>query len=90
MNRKLQSHVLITQHESRINFMRKLEISKGHAALNHGPLDLPSNALPLSYIPKYYDEQLQNPCYGHFTMMTCRQEMFLLAPRRCNENKVCF
>ena len=90
INRKLQSYVLITQHESRIHFMRKLKTCQGYAQSNHGPLDLHSNALPLSYIPKYYDEQLQNPFYGHFTMMTCRQQMFPLAPRRCNENKVCF
>ena len=29
---------------------------RGHADLNHGPLDLQSNALPLSYTP---DELLQ-------------------------------
>ena len=56
MNRKFQSYVLITQHESRIYFIRKLKTCKGHAELNHGTLDLQSNVLPLSYIPKYYDE----------------------------------
>ena len=27
-------------------------MSKGHPGLNRGPLDLQSNALPLSYIPE--------------------------------------
>ena len=27
--------------------------SRGHQGLNQGPLDLQSNALPLSYIPTY-------------------------------------
>ena len=31
--------------------MRWLKVFRGHPDLNQGPLDLQSNALPLSYIP---------------------------------------
>ena len=34
------------------------KIVRGHTELNHGPLDLQSNALPLSYTPLYVDEVL--------------------------------
>ena len=30
------------------------EKARGHPGLNQGPLDLQSNALPLSYIPMFY------------------------------------
>ena len=30
---------------------------RGHTELNHGPLDLQSNALPLSYTPSYIEER---------------------------------
>ena len=32
-------------------FLEKEKICRGHTELNHGPLDLQSNALPLSYTP---------------------------------------
>ena len=32
---------------------------RGHTELNHGPLDLQSNALPLSYTPSYIYEGLK-------------------------------
>ena len=31
--------------------MKQKYLSRGHTELNHGPLDLQSNALPLSYTP---------------------------------------
>ena len=32
---------------------QKCQKARGHPGLNQGPLDLQSNALPLSYIPTY-------------------------------------
>ena len=32
-------------------FVKKERLIRGHTELNHGPLDLQSNALPLSYTP---------------------------------------
>ena len=35
--------------------MSMAKYSRGHTELNHGPLDLQSNALPLIYTPLYID-----------------------------------
>lgn len=38
------------------------ENRRGHPGLNRGPLDLQSNALPLSYIPSHFILQRANTC----------------------------
>ena len=35
----------------KFNALKKCQKGRGHTELNHGPLDLQSNALPLSYTP---------------------------------------
>ena len=38
--------------------LAKKSAARGHPGLNRGPLDLQSNALPLSYIPCWFCGQL--------------------------------
>ena len=38
---------------TKVSLSTSEKLVRGHTELNHGPLDLQSNALPLSYTPSY-------------------------------------
>ena len=48
---ELHEIVMVTARESKTLIAQFREKFRGHPGLNQGPLDLQSNALPLSYIP---------------------------------------
>ena len=48
---ELLKMVLVVAHKRETHFSKNREKFRGHPGLNQGPLDLQSNALPLSYIP---------------------------------------